>query len=103
MSSRIVDTYITYRIITILTKDWDEQEAYKYGIIDKKGKVLKKSKELVGSREKDSYTTLIRFIFNLKRLVEKLPGGRSKLGSYTAAAILFLREEEEEKNEKENL
>ena len=42
MSSRIVDTYITYRIITILTKDWDEQEAYKYGIVDKKGKVLRK-------------------------------------------------------------
>ena len=36
--SAIVDTYITYRIITTLTKDWDEQDAYKYGIIDKKGK-----------------------------------------------------------------
>jgi len=102
MSARIVDTYITYRIITILTKDWDEQEAYKYGIIDKKGKALRKSKELNGSKEKDSYTTLIRFIFNLKRIIEKIPGGRSKLGSYTAAALLFLKEEEE-RNEKENL
>ncbi len=40
--SGIVDTYITYRIITTLVKDWDEQEAYKYGIIDEKGKVLRK-------------------------------------------------------------
>ena len=42
--SSIVDTYITYRILTTLTKDWDEQEAYKLGIIDRKGNVLKKTK-----------------------------------------------------------
>ena len=99
--SSLVDTYITYRIITTLTKDWDEQEAYKYGIIDKKGKVLRKSKELKDRKEKDSYTVLMRFIFNLKRLIEKIPGGKSKLGSYTAAALLFLKEEEE--NDKEIL
>ena len=100
--SSIVDTYITYRIIKTLTKDWDEQEAYKYGIIDKKGKVLKKIKELETRKEKESYSVLIRFIFNLKRIIEKIPGGKSKLGSYAATALLFLKEEEE-KNEKEIL
>ena len=44
--STIVDTYITYRIITTLTKDWDEQDAYKYGIIDEKGKPIIKSRNL---------------------------------------------------------
>jgi len=44
--SAIVDTYITYRIIKTLVTPWDEQDAYKYGIIDDKGKVLKKYKEL---------------------------------------------------------
>ena len=43
----------------------------------------------------------MRFIFNLKRLIEKIPGGKSKLGSYGAAAYLLLKEEEE--NDKENL
>jgi hypothetical protein len=93
--SSIVDTYITYRIIKTLTKDWDEQEAYKYGIIDKKGKVLKKIKELETRKEKESYSVLIRFIFNLKRIIEKIPGGKTKLGSYGAAAYLLLKEEEE--------
>jgi len=41
--SGIVDTYITYRIITTLTKPWKEQDAYEFGIIDDKGKVLSKS------------------------------------------------------------
>ena len=99
--SAIVDTYITYRIIKTLTRDWDEQEAYEYGIIDKKGKVLKKYKELENKKEKNSYTILIRFIFNIKRIIEKIPGGKSKLGSYGAAAFLLLKEEEE--NEKEIL
>ncbi|HIG32622.1 MAG TPA: hypothetical protein EYQ09_04180 [Flavobacteriales bacterium] len=94
--SGIVDTYITYRIITTLVKDWDEQEAYKYGIIDEKGKVLRKYKELKVRKEKESYTILIRFIFNLKRLMEKIPGGKNKIGSYAIAALIFLREEAED-------
>ena len=98
--SALADTYITYRIIKILVTPWKEQEAYKHGIIDNKGKVLKKAKELTG-KEKDSYTVLIRFVFNLKRLLNQIPGGKSKFGSYGAAAVLLLREEEE--NEKENL
>ena len=93
--SSIVDTYITYRIIKTLTKDWDEQEAFKYGIIDKNGKVLRKSKELETKKEKDSYTILHRFVFNLKRLINKIPGGKTKIGSYAAAAVLLLKEEEE--------
>ena len=91
--SGIVDTYITYRIVTTLVKPWKEQEAYEYGIISDKGKVLRKYKELKDRKEKDSYTVLIRFIFNLKRMMEKLPGGKSKIGSYAVAALVFLRED----------
>ena len=61
--SSLADTYITYRIIKILVTPWKEQEAYKLGIIDNNGKVLKKSKELQTSKEKDAYTVLIRFVF----------------------------------------
>ena len=99
--SRIVDTYITYRIINTLVTPWKKQAAYKLGIIDEKGKALKKSKDLKTSEEKEAYTVLIRFIFNLKRLLNQLPGGKSKFASYAAAAILLLKEEDE--NEKELL
>jgi len=99
--SRIVDTYITYRIIKTLVTPWDEQDAYKLGIIDDRGNVLKKYKELKSIKERDSYTILVRLVFNLKRLLNKVPGGKSKFGSYAAAALLLLKEEEE--NEKEIL
>ena len=94
--SGIVDTYITYRIVTTLVKKWEDQDAYQYGIIDNKGKVLRKYKELKDRKEKDSYTVLIRFIFNMKRLMEKIPGGKSKISSYAVAALVFLREEAED-------
>ena len=93
--SGIVDTYITYRIVTTLVKKWEDQDAYEFGIIDDRGKVLRKYKELKNRKEKDSYTVLIRFIFNLKRLMEKIPGGKNKIGSYAIAALVFLREEAE--------
>jgi len=101
--SGLVDTYITYRIVTTLVKKWEHQDAYEFGIIDKKGKVLKKYKELKDRKEKDSYSVLIRFIFNLKRMMEKIPGGKSKIGSYAVAALVFLREEAEDDNELKKL
>tara|TARA_B100000676_G_scaffold313145_1_gene391766 strand:+ start:2306 stop:2641 length:336 start_codon:yes stop_codon:yes gene_type:complete len=101
--SAVVDTYIAYRIITTLVKPWKEQDAYEFGIIDEKGKVLRKYRELKNSKEKASYTLLIRFIFNLKRLMEKIPGGKSKMGSYAVAALVFLREEAEDNSELKKL
>ena len=99
--SKLIDTYTVYKIIKKLTTDWEDTEAYKYGIIDKNGKVLRKFKTLDTFKEKDAYTVLDRFIFNLKRLLQKVPGGRSKFATYAAAAILLLKEEEE--NEKDIL
>jgi ADP-glucose pyrophosphorylase len=101
--SGLVDTYIVYRIVTTLVKKWEDQDAYEYGIIDKNGKVLRKAKTLKTSKEKESYTVLIRFIFNMKRLMEKIPGGKSKISSYAVAALVFLREEAEDEVELKKL
>ena len=92
---RAIDLLITYRVIKLLVTPFENQEAYKYGIIDKDGKVLRKAKELKTSKEKDAYTLLHRFVFNLKRLIGLVPGGKSKLGSYAAALGLLLREQKD--------
>jgi len=92
---RAIDLLITYRVIKMLVTPFEKQEAYKYGIIDKDGKVLRRAKELKTSKEKDAYTLLHRFVFNLKRLIGLVPGGKSKLGSYAAALGLLLREQKD--------
>ena len=92
MASRAFDTFITYKIISNLVTDWEDFPAFDHGIIDKDGKLLRKSSQLKTKDEKESYTLFHRLIFNLKRLIQKLPGGSSKLASY--AAGLFLIKEE---------
>ena len=37
--NRAVDMLITYRVLRILTTPFEKQDAFKYGIIDKTGKV----------------------------------------------------------------
>jgi hypothetical protein len=94
MASRLVDTLITYRVIKLLVTPFERQEAFKQGIIDKDGKVLKKNKELKTDNEKKAYTYLHRFVFNLKRILKKVGLG-SKLGSFAVALALLLREKKE--------
>ena len=43
---RAIDLLITYRVIKLLVTPWNKHEAYKYGIIDDNGKVLRKTKDL---------------------------------------------------------
>lgn len=92
---RAIDLLITYRVIKLLVTPWEKHDAYKLGIIDDKGKVIRKARTLKTSEEKKSYTLLHRFVFNLKRLIGIVPGGKSKLGSYAAALGLLLKEEKE--------
>jgi len=90
--ANIADTIYTFRFLKILTTPWDQHEAFKLGIIDKKGKLLMKSVERVTIPQKDAYTTFHRLVFNIKRILEKIPFGSSKMKSY-AAALFLIREE----------
>ena len=92
MANRAVDLIITYRVIKLLITPFNRQEAYKYGIIDDKGKVLKKFKTLQKPEEKKAYTLLHRFVFNLKRILQKVGLG-SRLGSFAVALGLLIKED----------
>ena len=90
--SRVIDALVAYRVLKLLVTPFNKTEAFRLGIIDAKGKVLKKSKQIKDPQERNAYTLLIRFVFNLKRMLSKL-GIRGPLGSATAAAIAFFKEE----------
>ena len=55
---RAIDLLITYRVIKMLVTPWTQHDAYKYGIIDDNGKVLRKMKTIKSGKERDSYTIL---------------------------------------------
>lgn len=86
--SQVIDNLIAYRVLTMLVKPFRETDAYKLGIIDVKGKNLIKPSSLTTSEQKSAYTFLHRLVFNMKKIINKLPGGESKLKSLAAAFFL---------------
>ena len=88
---RAVDLFVVYRFLKLLVTPWKKQEAYKLGIIDDNGKALKKSRDLGTEAERSAFTLLHRLVFNLKRIMNKIPGVRTQLGTY-ATALFLLKE-----------
>ena len=92
---RAIDLFVTYRFLKILTTPFEKMEAYKLGIIDEKGNRIRKPKstkpavELATSEQKNAYTILHKLVFNIKKLFAKVPGLRTKVGTYAAALFLL--------------
>ena len=83
-----IDTVIVFRVLKLLTTKWKDQAAFKEGLIDDKGKRIKKQK-VDTSKRKHSYTFLHRLVFNLKRIIEMIPFGKTRIASYAAALFLI--------------
>lgn len=87
--SRTIDNLVAYRVLSMLVKPFDKTAAFELGIIDEKGKILKKANQLTTQKEKEAYTYLHRLVFSLKRIMAKLPGGDNRLKSMAAAYYLI--------------
>ena len=89
--SRAIDLIITYRVVKMLVTPFNKFKAFDLGIMDEKGKSLIKMKDVRGSDRKH-YTMLHRFVFNLKRILQKVGLG-SRLGSFAVALALLIKED----------
>ena len=94
---RAIDLFVTYRFIKLLVTPFDKTPAFKLGIIDKDGNRLKEKSVARGMvptqlntiEEKSAYTILHKLVFNIKKIFAKVPGLRTKLGTYAAALFLL--------------
>ena len=94
---RAIDLFVTYRFIKLLVTPFDKMPAFKLGIIDKDGaRVMEKTvsrgmqpTELIGDEMRSAYTVLHKLVFNIKKIFQKVPGLRTKLGTYAAALFLL--------------
>lgn len=94
----IVDLFLVYHFIKRLATPFKEWDAYKLGIIDADGNLLKKSKELRTVKERDAWGKFDLMISKLKRLLAKVPGGSSRIASYAAALYLIKEHDEIERS-----
>lgn len=86
--SAIADFGYAVRFLRLLTMPVEKTGAFKQGVIDKNYKVLIPAKERT-KVQKENYTIFHRIVFNIKRLIRKVPGGKSTVGSYAAAMLLI--------------
>tara|TARA_B100001057_G_scaffold341967_1_gene342844 strand:- start:95 stop:682 length:588 start_codon:yes stop_codon:yes gene_type:complete len=85
---KAADTVYAFRFIRMLVLDWKDWDAYKVGIIDENGK-RDKSVKIDNLEKSSTWTPFIRLCANIKRLLSKVPGGGSRLGSFAAALFLI--------------
>lgn len=88
---------VAFKVLHMLVTPFEKTDAFKLGIIDKDGNQIKKRKDFKTYEEKEAYTNLHKIVFNLKRLLAKVPGGGSQLGTL-AAAYWLIKEAHQTKN-----
>lgn len=85
--SNALNYVVLYKLISRMIKPIKKTKAYELGIVDEKGKILRKRRTLKTKEEKDALTRLDIFVFNLKRVLGPL--GRSKLANIVGAMYLL--------------
>ena len=93
--NRLLNAFVIFQFVKLLATPFKKTDAYKLGIIDEKGNYLKRQKDLKTIQEKKASNIFTRLVWNVKRLIEKLPFGKTRLASIATA--LFLIKEEIEK------
>lgn len=97
---RIIDNLIALRIIYLLTVPFDKTDAFKLGLIDANGSKLK---DAASSDEKNATSMLHRLVWNIKKVFALAPGGKTRLGSLTAAYLLVRESYEQKLTEEQSL
>ena len=85
--TQAVDLYVLYKFIKAIATPFDETQAFDLGIVDQKGKLLKKPKT---KEEREAYDPFTRFTFNIKRILARV-GLDKKYATY-AGALLLMKE-----------
>lgn len=92
MAKGVIDIALVYSFLKRLVTPFNQWEAFKLGLIDAEGKVIVKPEDRT-IEQGQSWGYFDRLVANLKKLLGKIPGGKTRLASF-AAALLLLRESE---------
>lgn len=100
-SNPLVDMFMTYQFLKRINTPFEEWDAYKLGIIDKNGKVLKKRKQLKTPQQRAAWGYFDIVTTNLKKLLSKVPGGQSQVGTLAASYLLMKESEDKQLDEQQ--
>jgi hypothetical protein len=92
--SNALTTYLAYKFGVLLKDPFPDWEAFKLGLIDKKGNLLKKPKT---QEEKDALNSSTNLVRKIKKVFVKYIGD-NKLINFIIAAYILKKEEFEEEH-----
>jgi len=91
LNEGVVDIFMVYQFLKRLATPFDKWDAFKEGVISAKGDILiKKNKRT--QKQKKSFQIFDVMILKLKRLLGKIPGGKTRIASY-AASLWLIKED----------
>lgn len=82
---RILDNAIALRILWLLITPFENTDAYKLGLISANGDFLRKAKT---PEENNATSMLHRLVWRIKKFINMVPGGSTRIGSMVAAYAL---------------
>lgn len=88
--ANLIDTVSIYMILRKLVTPFIQMPAFHAGVIDENGNFLVSRQEMTPAQA-NACSLLDVLVINLKKLLGKLPGGRTQLASF-AAALLLIRQ-----------
>lgn len=90
MAKGVIDIALVYSFLKRLVTPFKDWEAYKAGVIDDEGKVIITKDKRTPEQDR-SWGYFDRLVANLKKLLGKVPGGKTRLATF-AAALLLIKE-----------
>ena len=89
-SYKLTDIFFVYQFLRRLTMPFNKWNAFESEVIDKEGNIIVKPDERSDDQDK-SFGAADLMILRIKRLLAKVPGGKSQIANY-AAALMLLKE-----------
>jgi hypothetical protein len=90
---KLFDAFVAYKFIKLLSTPFEKTDAFKRGIIDADGNILRKRNTLIDSDDKKAYpSNVYTIVWNLQKILNKIPIVKTRLGKF-ATALYLLKEE----------
>jgi hypothetical protein len=98
----VVDAYLVYSFIRRLVTPFNKYPAFTAGLIDEKGNFLKDRKNF-SPDERKALPLFDIMIINLKKLIAKVPFGKTRVATIAAALMLLRSKPAKKMNEDKNI
>lgn len=89
----IFDTLLLYSFVKRLVTPFNKWKAFDTGVIDEDGNIIVPQDKRTPDQNR-SFKLFDLLVLNIKKMLGKVPGGKSRIATY-AAALMLLREGEE--------